>query len=322
MKIFITGGAGFIGSNLVDRLLADGHEVVVYDNFSTGREEFIKDAKLHFFRFKYIYGDVSNMEQKKNLVKAMKECDIVFHMAANADVRHGLEHPCKDLQQNTIATFNVLEAMRENRIKKIVFPSTGSIYGEAEIVPTPENAPFPLQTSLYGASKLACEGLIEAYCEGYNMQSWIFRFVSVLGERYTHGHIYDFVKQLEEHPNKLYVLGNGTQTKSYMYVQDCIDAMLIAINKSNEKVNLFNLGTNDVIFVKESMNWICKRLNLNPEIEYSGGTRGWVGDNPFIYLNCNKIRTLGWKPKLSIYESVIKTVDYLKENKWVLDLKR
>ena len=188
MHYFVTGCAGFIGSNLVDRLLANGHTVTGYDNFSTGQEKFIAQA-IKFPTFKLIQGDTLNLSA---VTKAMHGAEFVFHLAANADVRLGTEHPRKDLEQNTIATYNILEAMRTNNIKRIAFSSTGSIYGETHVFPTPENAPFPVQTSLYGASKLAGESLIQAYCEGYGFQGYIFRFVSILGERYSHGHVFDF----------------------------------------------------------------------------------------------------------------------------------
>ncbi len=315
MKCLVTGGSGFIGSNLTDRLLIDGHEVIVYDNFSTGFQEFLNDA-TKYDNFKLIRGDLLDVEL---LTKSMSGCDFVFHLAANADVRFGTLHPDKDLKQNTIATFNVLEAMRMNRINRIAFSSTGSVYGESTVFPTPENAPFPVQTSFYGASKLACEGLIQAYCEGFGFQSWIFRFVSILGERYTHGHVFDFYKKLLENPDRLEVLGNGKQRKSYLCVQDCIDAMLLAIEKSNEKVNMFNLGTDEYCEVNNSIKWICSHLNVSPQLVYSGGERGWIGDNPFIFLYCSKIRGLGWKPKYTIKEGIIKTLSYLEKNKWVLD---
>ncbi len=314
MKCVVTGGAGFIGSNLVDRLLSDGHEVVVYDNFSTGFQEFLIDAQK-YDNFKLINGDLLDFDSIK---KSMLGCDFVFHLAANADVRFGTLHPDKDLKQNTIATFNVLEAMRLNGIQKIAFSSTGSVYGESMITPTPENAPFPVQTSFYGASKLACEGLIQAYCEGFGFQSWIFRFVSILGERYTHGHVFDFYKKLLENPNRLEVLGNGKQRKSYLYIQDCIDAILTAIEKSNEKINIFNLGTDEYCEVNDSIKWICHELGVSPQLIYSGGDRGWIGDNPFIFLDCSKIRDIGWKPKYRIKEGIIRTLNYLEENKWVL----
>jgi UDP-glucose 4-epimerase len=313
VKCLVTGGAGFIGSNLVDRLLARGDEVVCYDNFVTGQMEFLKEAQKQR-RFTLVRGDTLD---EALLRTAMAGCDIVFHLAANADVRFGTEHPRKDLEQNTIATYNVLSAMKEAGVKKIAFSSTGSVYGEAAVIPTPEDAPFPVQTSLYGASKLAGEGLISAFCEGYGFQAWIFRFVSFLGERYTHGHVFDFYKQLSEEPGHLKVLGDGTQKKSYLYVQDGIDAILLAVEKAKDKVNIFNLGTDEYIEVKDSIGFITKELGVKPTLSFSGGSRGWIGDNPFIFLDCSKIRKLGWKPKLAITDAVVNTLRYLKANEWV-----
>ncbi|MCL4490364.1 MAG: NAD-dependent epimerase/dehydratase family protein [Nitrospirae bacterium] len=315
MRYFITGAAGFIGSSLVDRLLQEGHHVVGYDNFSTGLEEFLAGAEKSA-KFTLVRDDVLNLDA---LSVAMEGCDFVFHFAANADVRFGTEHPRRDLEQNTIATFNVLEAMRANGIKKIAFSSTGSVYGEPDIFPTPESAPFPLQTSLYAASKLAGEGLISAYCEGFGFQAWIFRFVSILGERYTHGHVFDFYNKLLSNPNELNVLGNGRQRKSYLYIQDCIDAMMLATEKAQEKVNVLNLGTNEYCEVNNSISWITGHLGLNPALKYAGGERGWIGDSPFIFLDCSKIRDIGWQPKLTIKDAIIRTVKYLEVNKWVLD---
>ena len=313
MKVFITGGAGYIGSNLTERLLDDGHQVTIIDNFSTGQLRFLENS-ISSEKFKLIEGDLLD---EKFLNQVIKGHELVFHFAANADVRFGTESPRKDLEQNTIATYNVLEAMRTNGIRKIVFSSTGSIYGEAKVIPTPEDAPFPVQTSLYAASKLAGEGLIAAYCEGFEFQSWIFRFVSILGERYTHGHVFDFYNKLKKDPTRLRVLGNGKQKKSYLYIQDCIDAMLLAIKKASDQVNIFNLGVNDYCEVNDSISWICNELGVNPVIEYSGGNSGWIGDIPFIFLETKKIQSLGWEPKYNIREGVIKTVHYLKENEWV-----
>lgn len=315
MKYFITGGAGFIGSNMADRLLENGNDVVVYDNLSTGYMEFLKKADKNS-SFTFIKGDLLD---SGILSESMAGCDTVIHFAANADVRFGTDHPQKDLEQNTIATFNVLEAMRKNGIKKIVFSSTGSIYGEAKQIPTPENALFPVQTSLYGASKLAGEGLIQAYCEGFGFQAWIFRFVSILGERYTHGHIFDFYKKLLADPNELPVLGNGHQKKSYLYVQDCLDAILFALDNAKDQINIYNLGTNEYCEVNDSIGWITENLKIKPALKYTGGERGWIGDNPLIYLDTSKINKLGWKPKLTIKDSVIKTLEYLKSNNWVLE---
>ena len=315
MKALVTGCAGFIGSNLTDRLLRDGHTVVGFDNLSTGRMVFLEEA-LKNPNFRLVKGDNLDLPA---LTRAAEGVDMVFHLAANADVRFGTEHPSKDLEQNTVATFNVLEAMRTNDVKRIAFSSTGSVYGETEVIPTPEDAPFPVQTSLYGASKVAGECMIQAYCEGFGMQSYIFRFVSILGERYTHGHVYDFCKKLLADPTQLYVLGNGKQRKSYLYIQDCVDAIVTAVEKAEGRVNIFNLGTDEYCEVNDSIGWISERLGVQPELSYSGGERGWIGDNPFIFLDCQRIRSLGWKPKLSIKEGVVKTVEYLIDNSELME---
>jgi UDP-glucose 4-epimerase len=315
MIYFITGAAGFVGSNLVDRLLGSGNAVIGYDNMSTGMAQFL-DAASTKEKFRFIKGDVLDTDA---LMRAMRGADFVFHLAANADVRFGTKHPRRDLEQNTIATYNVLEAMRANGVSRIAFSSTGSIYGEPNQFPTPENAPFPVQTSLYGASKLAGEGLIQAYCEGFGFQGYIFRFVSVLGERYMHGHIFDFCRSLLADSTRLRVLGNGHQRKSYMHVQDCIDAMLLAAEKATRKVNVFNLGNDEHIEVNDSIRWITEHLGVHPELTYSGGERGWVGDSPFIFLDTRSIRSLGWQPRLSIREAVIRTVDWLMANRWVFE---
>ncbi len=313
--VFVTGAAGFIGSNLVDRLLDLDLDVVGFDNLSTGLTEFLVPARNHP-RFRFIEGDTLDSDV---LTRAMTGCDFVFHLAANADVRFGTNHQRKDLEQNTIATFNVLEAMRANSVRRIAFSSTGSIYGEPEVFPTPETAPFPIQTSLYGASKLAGEGLLSAYAFGFDFQAYIFRFVSILGERYTHGHVFDFFKKLRADPSRIEVLGNGRQRKSYLYVQDCVDAMLTVIDKAHEPVNIFNLGTDEYVVVDDSLGYICEALGVKPERHYAGGERGWIGDSPFILLDTSKVRSLGWAPKLTIKEGLMKTLAYLQANPWLLD---
>lgn len=313
MRAFVTGAAGFIGSNLVERLLQRGHVVVGYDNLGTGRPRFIAEA-LKNSNFEFIEADILDA---RRLSQGVVGANIVFHLSANADVRFGTEHPRKDLEQNTIGTFNVLEAMRENGVDTIVFSSTGSVYGETAVIPTPENAPFPIQTSLYGASKLACEGLIAAYAEGYGVRGYIFRFVSILGKHYTHGHVFDFVQKLAENPSTLHILGNGLQRKSYLHVDDCVEAMLFAIERAEEKINIFNLGTDEYCEVRQSAGWIAARLGMSPQFTYAGGERGWIGDVPFIFLDTRRIRALGWRPRLSIRELVEVTVDWLKANAWV-----
>lgn len=315
LTVIVTGAAGFIGSTMVDRLLERGYKVIGIDNFSTGQRKFLESALLSK-NFVLHEVDILNLQRLKELFTGG---DIVFHFAANADVRFGINHTRKDLEQNTIATYNVLEAMRTQGIKKIAFASTGSVYGEASIVPIPEDCPFPIQTSLYGASKAASEGLITAYCEGFEFQAFIFRFVSILGERYTHGHIFDFYKKLLSDPERLIVLGNGKQRKSYLYIQDCIDAIFTVLKNANAKINFYNLGFDGYCEVNDSIKLITKELGLNPKLVYSGGDRGWIGDNPFIYLDTRKIKSLGWSPKVSISEGVIKTVQYLRSNQWVFE---
>ncbi len=303
---------------MVDRLAAMGHTVTVYDNLSTGFSRFL-DGALATGRTRLVRGDLLDAD---GLKVAMAGHDVVFHFAANADVRFGIQNPRRDLDQNTIGTFNVLEAMRANGIAQILFSSTGAIYGESPVVPTPEDAPFPRQTSFYGASKLAGEGLMEAYSEAFGWRVWIFRFVSILGERYHHGHVYDFYRKLQQDPTRLRVLGDGTQKKSYLYVGDCVEAIVTAWRKAGERLNIFNLGTDEYCEVNASIRIISERLGLNPRLEYEGGSRGWVGDNPFILLDCRRIRSLGWKPQLTIKDGILRTLNYLIENPWVLDAPR
>ncbi|MEI6465628.1 MAG: NAD-dependent epimerase/dehydratase family protein [Verrucomicrobiota bacterium] len=325
--VFVTGAAGFIGSNLVDRLLADGIRVTGWDNISTGQLRFLDDATRHP-NFRLIRGDNLDLPALK---AAMTGADFVCHLAANADIKDGWNHPEKDLQQNTIATFNVLEAMRANGVKRIAFSSTGSVYGEALVTPerpTPEDDTFPVQTSLYGASKSAGEGMLAAYAEGGQIaEAYIFRFVSILGERYTHGHVFDFYQQLVEHPDHLRVLGNGLQRKSYLYVQDCVDAILHVTRRGTARdakhhTQIYNLGTPEFVQVNDSIRFICSTLGLQPRLEYTGGDRGWIGDNPFIYLDTKKVQATGWKPKLTIEQGIVRTLRWLEANRWVYEARR
>ncbi len=312
-RALITGGAGFIGSNLADRLLADGVEVVIYDDFRTGRREFVEEASASGAQV--VEADVLD---RARLSAAIEGCDTVFHLQANADVRFGLDHPTRDLEQNAAATSNVLEAMREHEITRIAFSSTGSIYGEPEVFPTPEDAPFPVQTSLYGASKAAAEGMIGAYCHGLGFTGVALRFVSVLGERYTHGHVFDFYRALRQDPTRLRILGNGKQRKSYMYVGDCVDGILTGLDAAEEgTLAVFNLGTDETVIVDDSIAVITEHMGVEPERDYTGGERGWAGDSPLIHLDCARIRAAGWEPTLSIREGLERTLEWFGANEWV-----
>jgi UDP-glucose 4-epimerase len=310
----ITGGAGFIGSNLADRLLERGVEVVILDDFSTGRHEFLADAATSS-KATVIVGDVLD---RAALEEAVAGCDWVFHMQANADLRRGLEHPRRDLEQNTVTTSNVLEAMRAQGVSRIVFASTGSVYGEPEIFPTPEDAPFPVQTSLYAASKLAGEAMVSAYAHGFDFTGVICRFVSVLGERYTHGHVFDFYRALKRDPTRLCVLGDGRQEKSYMHVQDCVAAILAAVDRHQQDpgAHIYNLGTDETLLVEESVALIAEHMSLSPEVEHTGGRRGWIGDSPLIRLDTARIRALGWEPQLTIDQALVRTLDWFDANEF------
>jgi UDP-glucose 4-epimerase len=306
-RVLITGGAGFIGSTLADRLLDDGVEVAILDDFRSGRREFVTAAVERGADL--FEGDVLDGAL---LAEAVAGADTVFHLQANADVRHGLDHPRRDLEQNTIATSDVLEAMRAAGARRICVSSTGSVYGEHATVPTPEDAGFPIQTSLYGASKLAGEGMIGAYAHGFGFTGLIFRFVSLLGERYTHGHVIDFYRKLKADPTRLPILGDGKQTKSYLYVQDCVSAMLTAVAHHGEEpgAHVYNLGRDETVTVEQSIATITSHLGLTPTIERAGGTRGWAGDSPLIHLDTRKIESLGWAPTLTIREAITRTLDW------------
>ncbi len=315
-RVCVTGGAGFIGSTLAERLRSTGAEVVIVDDFCTGRREFV--AELVDDPGVTLYeGDVLD---EQGLRRAFEGCDWVFHLQANADVRHGLERPRRDLEQNTIATAAVLEAMRAEGVTRIAFSSTGSVYGEPETFPTPEDAPFPLQTSLYAASKLAAEGMIGAYAHGFGFTGVVLRFVSILGERYTHGHVYDFYCSLKRDPHRLRVLGDGRQEKSYLYVEDCIAGIITAAEAHESRpgeVGVYNLGRDETIVVDNSVAVITEHMGVSPEIEHAGGRRGWAGDSPLIHLDCSRIRSLGWAPTLTIRESIVRTLDWFDANPYV-----
>lgn len=307
MKCLVTGCAGFIGSNLLEKLLSEGHSVIGIDNLSTGKLDFMNES-LENNSFKFIKSDLKDIN---NLVSKIEDVDIVYHLAANADVRFGLNNPSRDLTENTINTFKLLEAMREINIKNIIFASTGSIYGNTNEIPTIESCSFPSQTSLYGASKVSAEAFLSAYCEGFEMNAVSCRFVSLLGPKYTHGHVFDFVQSLIKDSKELTILGDGKQYKSYFHISDCINAIMILsknlIDKTIEGFLPINLGTEEGITVEKSASIICSVLNKKPKFIFTGGSRGWIGDNPNIQLDISRAKSFGWLPKKSIRESIEET---------------
>lgn len=321
MKHVVTGAAGFIGSSLTDRLLSGGAHVIGVDNFSTGQRRFLDAAREHR-SFRLVEADLLEPDL---LAPHLEGVDVVWHLAANADIRGGLASPRRDLEQNTIVTFNVLEAMRAVGTRRIVFASSAAALGEPSMFPTPESCAIPVQTSLYGASKMACEGLISAYCEGYGFEGYAFRFVSLLGPRYPHGHVFDFVGQLSVHPARLRVLGDGTARKSYLHIADCVDALLHICETRRtaltapHRFDVYHLGYPGYCQVRDSVRWICDELRLSPTIEFGEGDRGWVGDNPFVFLDIAKALATGWSPRHDIESGVRETVRWLDANRWILE---
>lgn len=308
-KYLVTGGAGFIGSHFVDNALAQNHEVLAFDDLSTGQMFFLESAQKSK-KFTFQKGDICNLGQLENTVKSFKP-DWVIHLAANADIRFGLDQPRKDLDVNTIGSWNVLEAMRKNDCRKILFSSTGSVYGEPNVFPTPETCPFPEQTSLYAASKVSAEGMISAYCHGFGFTGLVYRFVSILGPRYTHGHVFDFVKQLKKDSSKLKVLGNGKQNKSYLHVNDLIAGLSLGIEKATPGFHVLNIGHDGSLVVDDSIKTITQTMKVSPKLEHTGGERGWVGDSPRIQLDTSKLKKWGWKAKIDLHQSVRETAEYL-----------
>jgi len=307
MKAFVTGGAGFIGSHLVDRLLKEGNEVTVFDNMSSGKKEFI-EHNFEKEKFEFIEADLIDSTKVEDAIKGH---DTIFHIAANPDVRKGAEAP-EIAKKDIIATYTLLDAMRKKDVNKIVFSSSSTIYGETPAKPLPENYGPLLPISVYGAAKLASEGIISSFCHTFDMQGWIFRFANVVGERGTHGVIVDFIKKLRKNPKELEILGDGKQRKPYLYVTECVEGMLFGFNNSKEQINIFNLGCKSATEVTRIGEMIVEEMELdNVSFKYTGGKRGWKGDIPHFQFDITKIEKLGWKPEYSSDDAIRKTIQVL-----------
>ena len=311
LKIFVTGGAGFIGSQLVDRLIGQGHEVTVYDNLSSGREEFIQHH-LNNPRFRFVKGELLD---QTTVNKSLTGHDLVCHLAANPQAVEGTRRTRLDLEQNTLSTYNVLEAMRLGGVRNIIFTSSGTVYGDIPDLELNERYGPMLPISLYGASKLACEGLISAYSSLFGIRGWIFRFGNIIGPRATHGVIYDLLGKLRKDPSTLEVLGDGQQTKPYVYIDDCLDGLLYCFQNAREQINLFNLAPPSVTSVETIVKILLEKTgNQTTKVKYTGGVKGgggWPGDVAKVKLDASKAYKLGWKPKYSSDEAVRKTIDDL-----------
>ena len=317
MNILVTGGAGFIGSNLVEQLVLAGENVLVIDDFSTGRTEFL----AHLQSFTNLAISRADLRSMSTLDSLMPGIDVVIHLAANADVRWGWEHPRRDIEQNLLVTHNVLESMRQHKVRRLIFSSTGSVYGNSTQVPSPEEVASSGQTSLYGASKLAAEAFISAYAEAGFIEATVFRFVSILGPRYSHGHVFDFVNQLLKDSSRLKVLGDGYQRKSYLHVSDCIQAIIRRLTTTTS-FEVLNLGTSEYCTVRDSISWITSEMSVAPYCTFTGGSRGWIGDNPFILLDTQQVLRTGWSPTKSIEQSVRETTRWLLGNDWVFEVRQ
>lgn len=305
MKIFVTGGAGFIGSHLIDRLMLEEHQVTAYDNLSSGKREFIAHH-LNQDAFGFIEADTLDFDM---LMQSMKGHDTVFHLAANGDIRQGIVETDLHLKQGTIATYNVLEAMRINGINQIIFSSSATVYGETPVMPLPEDYGPLLPISLYGAGKLAAEGLISAYCGTFDMQGWIFRFANIVGKRMGHGVIYDFIEKLNRNPHEVEILGDGHQRKPFVSVEDCIDAILSGYNNSNKSVNVLNIGCSTTTDVTTIAKIVIEEMGLNDvQFKYTGGERGWPGDVPQLRFNVEKMKELGWEAKYTSDEAARRAI--------------
>ncbi len=318
MTVFVTGGAGFIGSHLVDELVRQGENVIVYDNFSTGFRRHL-ESSMESGRLRIVEGDILDLP---TLTVAMEEASTVFHLAANADVRGGITDRYVDVQQNIMGTHRVLEAMKAAGVSQLVFTSSATVYGEPDRFPTPEDQPL-VQTSMYGASKLAAEAMIQAYGEYFSIRSYCFRFVSWIGERYSHGVIYDFVNKLRTNRRELEILGDGSQQKSYLHVSDGVRGVFLALERIKDLKNILNLGHVECVSVSEVARIVCEEMGLSDlHFRFTGGQRGWLGDSPLVQLDISRMQRVGFQPRISIEQGIRRTTRYLLQNQWLLDSHR
>ncbi len=321
MKTYlITGVCGFIGSNLALRLLNEGHRVIGVDRIMPRHQQAIEELnKSKLGQIKIYDIDLFN-PYELSIVIGDEPIDFIFHLAANADVRFSSAYPDKDMRDGILATYNVLRFAKERDIKEIAYSSTSAIYGVVDKVPTPENA-FYTQTSFYGASKVAGEALLQAHCESYDAKCYIFRYASITGPRYSHGFIYNFYKKLKENPNELFIHGGKEQQKTYLDVSDCVEAMLTIVDKASDRINIYNIGNLETCSLLDSIPIITNFMNVNPKLVWSGNEVGWIGDSKINDLDVSKLMMLGWKPKYNIKQSIIRTLDWLDGNQWILDIR-
>ncbi len=299
--VLVTGGAGFIGNHLCEELLSQGYRVVAFDNLSLGNERNIARLRSNE-NFSFIMGDILNEKQLQELFE-QNVFDTVFHFAANSDIARSNQSPDTDFKNTFLTTHAVLEQMRKHGVKKIVFASTGAIWGDTAEAVSEDTGPLnPI--SHYGAAKLASEAYLSAYSHNYEMQVWIVRFPNVVGEYATHGAIYDFIRKLKAEPSELEVLGNGEQIKPYLYVKEVVDAIFFVWKHAGEMLNIFNIGVDSRTKVKEIAQMVIEQMNVPATIRYTGGIRGWVGDVAVFTYNFEKIKQLGWQPKLSSNQAV------------------
>ena len=306
MKILVTGAAGFIASNLIPRLLGRGDEVAGVDNFFLGKREYV----VQHPRFAFHEFDLLDLDRVAALLAEFQP-DRVWHLAANSDISFGTKYTDFDLKGGTLVTYNVLESMRRANVNEIVFSSSGAVYGEPAVMPTPEDYGPIFPISLYAASKVACESLVTAFVHNYDMRAWIFRFGNIVGPNPTHGVIHDFVLRLRDDPSKLVVLGDGTQAKPYVHVEDCLDGMEFGVATAGDHVNCYNLAVTDQTSVREIAEWTIEAMNIDRaaiDVQYGDSPRGWRGDVPQVQLDTTRMTALGWTPKLSSNEAVRRTI--------------